>query len=118
MRSDMNDAIRTVTDIAKELGPHPSRGERSSPGVDVFGQPCGCSCHRHSGTRHVVACCTYPEPRELVQFRDSFGQIISITVDQNGVYEGLVDNVVSQPNHDADGIIRWLAHISHREPKS
>lgn len=50
----------------------------------------------------------------IAEFTDKRGD--EIVIKKSGDrYDGVVNGICKQPNHDADGAIRWLAHMNHCE---
>lgn len=41
------------------------------------------------------------------------GQEVEVQQQDNGKYDVFVDGINKQPNHDADGIIRYLSNMAH-----
>lgn len=58
-----------------------------------------------------------PAIKIVTEYTDRRGQeIMIIKCTQLDIYHGLVNGVVKQPCFDADGMLRWLGHMSHCEP--
>lgn len=44
---------------------------------------------------------------------ECFGKSYQVVKTEKDVYNVEVDGIVTQPNHDAEGIIRYLSNICH-----
>ena len=43
------------------------------------------------------------------------GKVLKVTCDEQGIYNAYMDDVLTQPGHDANGIIRYFSHILYQK---